>query len=202
MLSVGQILEVLRGVSRGELETRLELPFPETHPVGALASSVNSMLAALKDARETSARSLQELSEKIELVERQREAIRNLSVPIIEIWSGVLCAPVVGTLDSTRAAEVTQALLLAVTEKKARLTIIDVTGIETMDTSSADHFLRMARAVTLLGAKCALSGIRPNIARTIVHMGVDLQGLKSYRNMRDALRHFISEGQQEHGGSQ
>ena len=80
-----------------------------------------------------------------------------------------------------RAADVTTSLLSAVVQKKARHAIIDVTGIEVMDTQSADHFLRMARAVTLLGARCALSGVHPNIARTIVHMGVDLQGLKSYR---------------------
>jgi rsbT co-antagonist protein RsbR len=62
-----------------------------------------------------------------------------------------------------------------------------------MDTRSADHFLQIARAVTLLGAECALSGMHPNIARTIVHMGVELHGLKSYRNMRDALKHCVRE---------
>jgi rsbT co-antagonist protein RsbR len=192
-LSIEAILEVLRGVSVGDLTQRLDLPYPETHPVGALASSVNSMLDALHDAQTAAARNLQELGEKIETIERQREAIRTLSVPIIEIWTGVLCAPVVGVLDSMRAADVTTSLLTAVVAKKARYAIIDVTGIEVMDTQSCDHFLRMARAVTLLGARCMLSGVNPNIARTIVHMGVDLGGLKSYRSMRDALKICVKE---------
>jgi rsbT co-antagonist protein RsbR len=189
--SIDTILAVLAEAGSGNLSRRLDLPFPETHPVGALASSVNSMLDSLTEAQTESAANLQELGERIETIERQREAIRNLSVPIIEIWNGVLCAPVVGVLDSMRAADVTTSLLTAVVQKKARHAIIDVTGIEVMDTQSCDHFLRMARAVGLLGARCALSGVHPNIARTIVHMGVELHGLKSYRTMRDALRYCV-----------
>lgn len=195
--SIDTILSVLAGVGAGNLSNRLDLPFPETHPVGALASSINSMLDALTEAQTESAANLQELGERIETIERQREAIRNLSVPIIEIWTGVLCAPVVGVLDSMRAADVTTSLLTAVVQKKARHAIIDVTGIEVMDTQSCDHFLRMARAVGLLGARCALSGVHPNIARTIVHMGVELHGLKSYRTMRDALRYCVAEASRE-----
>jgi rsbT co-antagonist protein RsbR len=191
--SVQIILSVLRAVGVGDLSQRLELPFPDTHPVGALAASVNSMIEALSEAQETSSAYFQQLSQQIDTIERQREAIRNLSIPIIEVWAGVLCAPVVGVLDSVRAADVTSSLLEAVVQKKARHAIIDVTGIEVMDTQSADHFLRMARAVTLLGARCALSGVHPNIARTIVHMGVELQGLRSYRTMREALRVCVRE---------
>jgi rsbT co-antagonist protein RsbR len=193
MGSVDTILNVLKAVGDGDLSRRLELRFPETHPVGALATSINAMVDALAEAQATSSAYVTELSEQIETIERQREAIRTLSTPIIEVWTGVLCAPIVGVLDSMRAADVTTSLLTAVVHKKARHAIIDVTGIEVMDTQSADHFLRMARAVTLLGARCALSGVHPNIARTIVHMGVDLQGLKSYRTMREALRQCVRE---------
>ncbi len=189
--SVGALLSVVAAVGRGDLSQRLEVHYPDSHPVGALVQSVNYMVDALAEARSTSAASLAQLSDRIATIEHQREAIRNLTVPVIEIWAGVLCAPVVGVLDSVRAADVTQTLLQAVVEMKAQHVIIDVTGVEVMDTQSADHFLRIARAVMLLGARCALSGMHPNIARTIVHMGVDLQGLKSYRNMRDALRHCV-----------
>jgi rsbT co-antagonist protein RsbR len=154
---------------------------------------VNSMMEALAEARSTSANYVYELSERIAMVERPREAIRSLSTPVIELWSGVLCVPIVGVLDSARASELTTALLSAVVEKKARYSIIDVTGIEVMDTQSADHFLRVARAVTLLGSRCVLSGVHPNIARTIVHMGVELEGLESYRTMRDALKQCVRE---------
>lgn len=191
-LSIDLILEAVRAVGSGDLTQKLELPFPETHPVGALSSSINVMVEALAAAREKSAHDLNELTERITTIERQREAIRNLSVPIIEIWAGVLCAPVVGVLDSVRASEVTTALLTAVVVKKAQHVIIDVTGVEIMDTQSTDHFLRIARSVMLLGANCSLSGMHPNVARTIVSMGVELHGLVSYRTMREALKHCVA----------
>ncbi len=187
------MLSTLDAVTKGNLDQHLELPFEETHPLGALALSVNSMVESLKHARAESDNYSNELSTQIETIERQREAIRVLSVPIIEVWEKVLCVPIVGVLDTLRASDVTSSLLNAVVEKKARYVIIDLTGIEVMDTQSADHFLRMAGAVGLLGARCTLSGIHPNIARTIVHMGVDLEGLKSYRTMREALKACVSE---------
>jgi rsbT co-antagonist protein RsbR len=191
-LSIDMILDAVKAVGSGDLTRKLELPFPDTHPVGALSSSINVMVEALALAREKSAHDLNELTERIATIERQREAIRNLSVPIIEIWAGVLCAPVVGVLDSVRASEVTTALLTAVVVKKAQHVIIDVTGVEIMDTQSTDHFLRIARSVTLLGANCALSGMHPNVARTIVSMGVELHGLVSHRTMREALKHCVA----------
>ncbi len=190
--SIEAILSMLGSVSHGDLTGRLNLGFPESHPAGALAQSVNSMIEALGRAREDSAHNLHELSERISLIERQREAIQTLSVPVIEIWTGVLCVPVIGVLDSGRAADITATLLSTIVRKKARYAIIDLTGLEIMDTQSADYFLRMARAVTLLGSKCALSGIHPNIARTIIHMGLELEGLKSFRSMRDALKFCVA----------
>lgn len=189
--SVGTILATLKAVSEGDLSRELALNYPETHPVGALGASINSMMQSLAEARLASANYLDRLNEQIEMIERQREAIRNLSTPVIEVWSGVLCVPIVGLLDSARAGDVTTALLNAIVAKKAQHAIIDVTGIEVMDTRSADHFLRMAHAVTLLGARCALSGVHPNIARTVVQMGVELDGLKSYRTMREALQSSV-----------
>jgi rsbT co-antagonist protein RsbR len=191
--SVGAVLSVINAVAGGDLSRRLEARYPESHPVGALTASINAMIDALWQAREASAAYLDQLNDKIAMVERQQEAIRSLSVPIIEVWTKVLCVPIVGVLDSARAADVTAALLTAVVDKRAQHAILDVTGIEVMDTQSADHFLRMARAVTLLGAECSLSGVRPHIARTIVHMGVDLQGLRCHRSMREALRYCVAQ---------
>ena len=189
--SIGEVLDTLKAVEQGDLSPRLSLKFPETHPVGALAGSINTMLDALNEARATTEARLRELNERIEVIERQREAIRTLAVPVIEVWRGVLCVPVVGLLDSMQASEMTATLLSAVVAKKARYVIIDVTGIEVMDTRSADHFLRMARAVMLLGSRCALSGIRPAIASTIVHLGVELGHVRTFRTMRDALQAYV-----------
>jgi rsbT co-antagonist protein RsbR len=191
MASLGELLAVIRSVAAGELGQRLEVRYPETHPVGALTASINTMIDALHEARTTSSNYVQELTEQIATIERQQAAIQELSMPIIEVWTGVLCVPMIGVLDSTRATEMTGTLLNAIVQKKAPLAIIDITGIEVMDTRTADHFIRMARSVKLLGARCVLSGIRPNIARTMVHMGVDLTGIESHRTMREALRTYV-----------
>jgi rsbT co-antagonist protein RsbR len=124
----------------------------------------------------------------------QRNAIRELSTPIMEVWEGVLCLPVVGELDGQRSDEMTEELLAAIVTRRAKCAIIDITGIQVMDTGTADHFLRMAKAVRLLGASCMLTGVNPGIANTIVHMGVDLSDIATHRSLRDALRHFVGRG--------
>jgi rsbT co-antagonist protein RsbR len=137
-----------------------------------------------------------ELEAKLETIERQQAAIRELSTPIIEVWAGVLCLPVVGIVDSQRSAEMTETLLEMIVVKQARTAIVDITGIDVMDTKTADHFIKMAKAVRLLGADCILSGINPGIAQTLTHIGVDLTGVKTMRNLRDALQFHLRETQQ------
>jgi rsbT co-antagonist protein RsbR len=189
--SADELLAMVRAVSGGDFSRRLEVKYPDTHPVGALATGINTMIDALQEARTQSTEHSDRLAEQVATIERQQAAIQELSTPVIEVWTGVLCVPIVGVLDSARATDLTSTLLHTITQKKAPFTIIDITGIEVMDTSTADHFIRMARSVGLLGAKCVLSGIRPNIARTIVHMGIDLTGIESYRTLREALRSYV-----------
>jgi rsbT co-antagonist protein RsbR len=88
----------------------------------------------------------------------------------------------------------TTALLNAIVEKKAMFTIIDITGIDAMDTGATDHFLRMARAVRLLGAECVLSGVNPNVARTVTHMGIELAAVRTHRTLREALQSYVGAG--------
>jgi rsbT co-antagonist protein RsbR len=147
--------------------------------------------SALRDALVRAEESNHELESKLETIERQQAAIRELSTPMIEVWSGVLCLPVVGIVDSQRSAEMTEALLETIVTKQARIAIIDITGIDAMDTKTADHFIKMAKAVRLLGAECILSGINPAIAQTLTHIGVDLTGIRTMRNLRDALQAFL-----------
>jgi len=191
--SVDELLAMVRAVSGGDFSRRLEMKYPDTHPAGALATSINTMIDALEEARTQSTEHSDRLAEQVSTIERQQAAIQELSTPVIEVWTGALCVPIVGVLDSARATELTSTLLHTITQKKAPFAVIDITGIEVMDTSTADHFIRMARSVGLLGAKCVLSGIRPNIARTIVHMGIDLTGIESYRTLREALRSYVQE---------
>ena len=126
----------------------------------------------------------------------QQAAIRELSTPIIEVWAGVLCLPVVGIVDSQRSAEMTETLLETIVAKQARTAIVDITGIDVMDTKTADHFIKMAKAVRLLGADCIISGINPGIAQTLTHIGVDLTGVRTMRNLRDALQFHLRETEQ------
>lgn len=190
-VAVASMVDALSSVENGELTARVETTLPTNEPVGALVACINKMISMLSDRRDETQSYQSEIEGQIETIEKQRAAIRELSTPIIEIWPGVLCAPIVGVLDSGRAAEMTSALLSNVVTTKASLAIIDITGIEAMDTQATDHFLRMARAVKLLGSQCALSGIHPNVARTIVHMGIDLAGVESYRTLREALQRHV-----------
>lgn len=191
LANLAQLLEVLQRVGAGEVVTSLELRYPETHPVGALTASLNEMIVSLAAARSRSEVYSQELREKIQAVQAQEAAIAELTTPILEVWRGVLCMPIVGIMDSARASDMARTLLETIVRSKSSLVILDVTGIHVMDTRAVDHFLRTARAVRLLGARCVLSGVHPNISQTIVHMGLDLTGVETHRTLRDALRALL-----------
>jgi rsbT co-antagonist protein RsbR len=201
MEAVTALVGALRKVDSGDLSVQVKSAYPTSEPMGALVACVNMMIRSLAERREQNLSFQRELEAQIATIDKQRAAIRDLSTPIIEVWAGILCVPIVGVLDSSRASEMTSALLNAVVEKKARYTIIDITGIDAMDTGATDHFLRMARAVRLLGADCVLSGLSPGVARTITHMGIDLQGVQSHRTLRDALQHYV-ERQRQHRATQ
>lgn len=189
--NISQLLDVLRRVGAGESVERLDLHYPETHPVGALTLSLNEMIASLGEARAKSEQYSRELQEQIAAIEAQEAAIAELSTPILEVWEGVLCMPIVGIVDSVRTAEMARTLLNTIVQAKATLVLLDITGIQVMDTRVVDHFLRMARSIRLLGSRCVLSGVHPNVSQTIVHMGLDLTGIETRRSMRDALRYFV-----------
>jgi len=188
---IADILMILSSITSGAISERLPIELPDGDPFSVLYEGINEVVETLVSGQERLASYQRELEAKLETIEQQRSAIRELSTPVIEVWEGVLCLPVVGVMDTVRSAEMTEALLRAITEKKTRYAIVDVTGIEVMDSRTTDHFIRMARAVRLLGAECVLAGISPNIAQTIVHMGVELAGLITFRSMREALRHYV-----------
>lgn len=191
---IADVLIALSEVSVG-IYKRLSTDLPLTHPVGALFQGVNEMIESLQREKQTNASYQSELEEKLQTIERQRSSIRELSTPIIEIWDRILCLPIVGVMDTTRSGEMTDALLKAVVDRAARCAIIDITGIDIMDTGTADHFVRMAKSVKLLGADCVLTGINPHIARTLVQMDVQLTGITTFRSLRTALQRYVSKGE-------
>ena len=122
-----------------------------------------------------------------EIINRQQREMLELSTPVVKLWDGILALPMIGTLDSARTQVVMENLLQKVVETSAQIAILDITGVPTVDTLVAQHLLKTVTALRLMGAECIISGVRPQIAQTIVHLGVDLQGVTTKANLADAL---------------
>jgi rsbT co-antagonist protein RsbR len=122
-----------------------------------------------------------------ELIARQQRELLELSTPVVQLWNGVLALPLIGTLDSERTQVVMESLLEKIVATSAPLAIIDITGVPTVDTLVAQHLLKTVAAARLMGADCIISGIRPQIAQTIVHLGVDLADVVTKATLADAF---------------
>ncbi|MEX3952936.1 STAS domain-containing protein [Paraburkholderia sp. EG287B] len=121
------------------------------------------------------------------IIARQQEELLELSTPVVQLWEGVLALPLIGTLDSARTQVVMESLLQKIVDTGAGLAIIDITGVPTVDTLVAQHLLKTVAAARLMGADCIISGIRPQIAQTIVHLGVDLTNVTTKSTLADAF---------------
>jgi len=122
-----------------------------------------------------------------EMINRQQQAMLELSTPVVRLWKGVLALPLIGTLDSERTQVVMENLLQRIVETGAAIAILDITGVPTVDTLVAQHLLKTVAAARLMGADCIISGIRPQIAQTIVHLGVDLKDVITKSTLADAF---------------
>jgi rsbT co-antagonist protein RsbR len=129
-----------------------------------------------------------------ELISRQQEEMLELSTPVVKLWDGILALPMIGTLDSQRTQVVMESLLQKIVDTGSDMAIIDITGVPTVDTLVAQHLLKTVTALRLMGAECIISGIRPQIAQTIVHLGVDLQGVITKASLADALALALKRG--------
>jgi rsbT co-antagonist protein RsbR len=121
------------------------------------------------------------------IIARQQEELLELSTPVVQLWEGILALPLIGTLDSARTQVVMESLLQKIVDTGASLAIIDITGVPTVDTLVAQHLLKAVAAARLMGADCIISGIRPQIAQTIVHLGVDLTNVITKSTLADAF---------------
>ncbi|HEY6174572.1 MAG TPA: STAS domain-containing protein [Kofleriaceae bacterium] len=123
-----------------------------------------------------------------ELIRRQGEEMLELSTPVIQLWDGILALPLIGTLDSSRTQIVMESLLQQIVATRSPIAILDITGVPTVDTLTAQHLLKTVAATRLMGAECIISGIRPQIAQTIVHLGVSLGDIVTKASLSDAFR--------------
>jgi rsbT co-antagonist protein RsbR len=123
-----------------------------------------------------------------QMISRQQEEMLELSTPVVTLWDGIVALPLIGTLDSARTQVVMESLLEAIVQTNSRYAIIDITGVPTVDTLVAQHLLKTITAARLMGAECILSGIRPQIAQTIVHLGINLEDVVTKSKLADAFR--------------
>lgn len=127
-----------------------------------------------------------------QVIGRQQQEMLELSTPVVKLWDGVLALPLIGTLDSARTQVVMESLLSAIVETNSQIAIIDITGVPTVDTLVAQHLIKTITAARLMGADCFLSGIRPAIAQTIVHLGIDLVDVQTKAKLSDAFAMALS----------
>ncbi len=126
-----------------------------------------------------------------DVISRQQQELLELSTPVTRLWEGILAVPLVGTLDSARTQVIMESLLEEIVRSGASIAVMDITGVPTVDTLVAQHLLKTVAAAKLMGAECIISGIRPQIAQTIVHLGVDLGDVVTKATLADAFRHAL-----------
>jgi rsbT co-antagonist protein RsbR len=127
------------------------------------------------------------MSAREELISRQQQELLELSTPVVKLWDGILALPIIGTLDSARTQVVMESLLQTVVATNSKFAIIDITGVPTVDTLVAQHLLKTITAARLMGAECIISGVRPQIAQTIVHLGINLEDVVTKAKLSDAF---------------
>src|ERR1700735_4494993 len=123
-----------------------------------------------------------------EVILRQTDEIAEISTPVIQIWTGILALPIIGTLDSARTQIVMESLLLKIVETESTIAILDISGVPAVDSLVAQHLIKTVAATRLMGAECIISGIRPEIAQTIVHLRIDLSNINTKASLAHALR--------------
>jgi PAS domain S-box-containing protein len=188
VLETGEVLEIEEIALRdGEERNMLTTKFPlynaerEIYAVGGLILDVTEQKQA-----EMERERLQQ-----EVIRAQEIALKELSSPVIPVMPGVLVLPLIGTVDTARAQDIMETLLDTIVESGARVVIIDITGVPVVDTSIANYLLQMFRAVSLLGAECALVGISPEIAQTVVALGVELKGVTTRGNLSSGIEYAL-----------
>jgi rsbT co-antagonist protein RsbR len=186
-----EIPRILDAIGRGELVdhyltmriSKEGRQFQVCLSVCPIRSEAGKIVGASTIARDVSLR-----CEEILARERVAQAILDISVPVTEVWEGVLCAPLIGTLDSQRTQQLMERLLERIAQTGASVALLDVTGVPSVDTQTARHIIETATAVKLLGGQIILTGIRPTIAQTLVHLGVDLSEIVTRSSLATGFR--------------
>ena len=175
-MGLSECFQVLSAMRQGQLDARVS-----EYTLNSEDELMANLGRALNEA-------LEEIEEHIDTIGRQQTAIQELSTPILQLWDDVLALPVIGVVDTRRSADIMERLLAEITEQQARYVILDITGVEVVDTRTADHFVKVIKAAELLGTHCVLTGIRPAVAQTLVELGIDLASITTLRNLQEGLK--------------
>ncbi|MBW2533185.1 MAG: STAS domain-containing protein [Deltaproteobacteria bacterium] len=174
--ALSEAIEVLKAIGAGNADARVgERLMQSKHPeLAELGEAINQTVAG-----------------QAETLRRQEQAMRELANPILRIWDDVLAIPIVGIVDSSRTAHIMDRLLGQIVATQSKCVIIDITGVDVVDTRTADNLIKMVKAAELVGATCVMTGLSPAVAQTVVDIGVDLSSVVTLRNLQDGLRYCL-----------
>jgi len=184
------LLNVVQSVSSGDFSMSVKISEKEDE-FTALAIGLARMINDMIEANRVSEDRMAKLQTVVEEKERLLKTVRELSSPVIQVWENVLVMPLVGAIDSARAARITEDLLTGIIKYQAEIVIIDITGVPVVDTSVANHLIQTIKAAALLGAKCVVVGISSEVAQSLINLGVDLSGVVTRSNLQAGVRYAM-----------
>jgi len=184
------LLNVVQSVSSGDFSMSVKISEKEDE-FTALAIGLERMINDMIEANRVSEDRMAKLQTVVEEKERLLKTVRELSSPVIQVWENVLVMPLVGAIDSARAARITEDLLTGIIKYQAEIVIIDITGVPVVDTSVANHLIQTIKAAALLGAKCVVVGISSEVAQSLINLGVDLSGVVTRSNLQAGVRYAM-----------
>ena len=185
---VDRLIETMAALTTGDYDVTFEVEEAKEDEFTQVEFAINFLVEQLAYERAENETKQKELQDKIDLIEQQRAAIQELSTPIIKIWDQVLVLPLIGALDTRRSQGLTESLLTDIATTQSKIVILDITGVPAVDSAVANHLLKTVASVKLLGAECVITGIRPEVAQTIVHLGVDLTDVETLSNLAEGLK--------------
>ncbi len=189
---INRIEDVLASVAAGDMEARVNTQIDDD--LSGIEAALDLLIDDLTDELQQRVKMQEDLEDKLsKITEQQRtivqqqEDLMELSSPVTKVWDNILILPVIGTLDSQRTQIMMENLLQKIVETGCTISILDITGVPTVDTQVANHLLKTVTSARLLGAECIISGISPAIAQTIVHLGIDLSSIRTKATLQDAM---------------
>ena len=189
---INRIEDILASVAAGDLDARINSETEDD--LSGIEAAIDLLIDDLTDELKQREKMQKEVEDKLAKIQEQQKTIfqqqadlMELSSPVSKVWDNVLILPVIGTLDSQRTQIMMENLLEKIVETGCTISILDITGVPTVDTQVANHLLKTVTSARLLGAECIISGISPAIAQTIVHLGIDLSSIKTKATLQDAM---------------